>query len=138
MVVADNISDVRAVIKQFVLVVVHPHGMLVAGIAVGTCSDHAVFVAAGKPMIETVFAVSDGSVVFPTNATTPGCVPSAVVVKLVAVATPRDGVVAARFVTVVPLGRARTPVALAAIAALPLDDPLNVTEPPSAMVKPPA
>jgi len=57
---------------------------------------------------------------------------------LVAEATPKVGVVADRFVTVVPLGSARTPVELALIAALPLLEPFQVIEPPSEIVKPPA
>ena len=54
---------------------------------------------------------------------------SATLLMLVAVAAPSEGDVAERLVTVVPLGRARVPVELVLIVAVPLTDPFSMRLP---------
>ena len=54
---------------------------------------------------------------------------SVTLLMLVAVAAPSEGDVAERLVTVVPLGRARVPVELVLIVAVPLTDPFSMRLP---------
>jgi hypothetical protein len=54
---------------------------------------------------------------------------SVTLLMLVAVAAPSEGDVAERLVTVVPLGRARIPVELVLIVAVPLTDPFSTRLP---------